>query len=65
MKKPSMMNFYYVVKTNSGYAVWEMTQSEMANQLSTDPTLASRLDRAPFKTRAEAASRRDELERSN
>jgi len=48
------MLFYYVVRSKSGYAVWEMTQDEMSNRISADPMLASRLDRAPYKTRVEA-----------
>jgi hypothetical protein len=55
------MLFYYVVKLDSGYVVWEITHDEMAERIRADPTLAGRLDRAPFRTRAEAERRRDEL----
>jgi hypothetical protein len=55
---------YYVVRageTGEPYAIWEMTAEAMAERVEKDSTLVKRLDRAPFKTRAEAEKRRNEL----
>jgi hypothetical protein len=53
---------FYVVRVGNGYAVWEMTAIAMAAKTDADPTLASRLDRAPFSTREDAEHRRALLE---
>ena len=57
----SDQTLYYVVRVGETWAVWEMTSEAMAERVGQDSTLVKRLDRAPFKTRAEAEKRRDEL----
>ena len=52
---------YYVVLVGKPWAVWEMTSEAMAERVEKDSTLVKRLDLKPFKTRAEAEKRRDEL----
>jgi len=57
----SDQTLYYVVLVGKTWAVWGMTTEAMAERVEEDSTLVKRLDRAPFKTRAEAEKRRDEL----
>jgi hypothetical protein len=52
---------FYVVHTSDGYTVWETTPDAMFERTKRDPTLNARLDRTPFKTRAEAERRCIEL----
>ena len=53
---------YYVVRAGeTGDSIWEMTAEAMAERVEKDSTLVKRLDRAPFKTRAEAEKGRNEL----
>ena len=55
---------FYVVRVGETYAIWEMTAEAMAERVEKDSTLVKRLDLKPFKTRAEAEKRRDELNSS-
>jgi hypothetical protein len=55
------IRFYVVREAPRAYAVWEMTDGEMAARIDRDPTLAERLDRVPFETREEAEQRRSTL----
>jgi hypothetical protein len=52
---------FYVVRVGETYAIWEMTGEAMAKLAEHDSTLVKRLDLKPFRTRAEAEKRRDEL----
>ena len=61
METGSQKTLFYVVKRLDGYFVWETTPSEIFERTIDDPTLNSRLDRAPFTTRAEVEQRRREL----
>jgi hypothetical protein len=57
----SDQTLYYVVLVGDIWAIWEMTVETIAERSREDSTLVKRLDRAPFKTRAEAEKRRNEL----
>ena len=52
---------YHVVRVGKTWAIWEMTSEVMAERVEEDSTLLQRLDRAPFKTLAEAEKRLDKL----
>jgi hypothetical protein len=53
----SQKTLFYVIKKGDGYFIWETTPSEIFKRTEEDPTLNSRLDRAPYTTRAEAEQR--------
>jgi len=55
------MNLFYVVKVGSEWAVMEMTGEEMKNRLMNEPGLLGNLDKMPFRKRAQAETRRDQL----
>jgi hypothetical protein len=57
----SQGTLFYIVKGLDGYFVWATTPSELFERMREDPALNTRLDRAPFTTRAEAEQRRREL----
>ena len=57
----SDQTLYYVILVGDIWAIWEMTVETIAERSREDSTLVKRLDRAPFKTRAEAEKRRNEL----
>lgn len=53
--------FHYVVRVGDTYAVWSMTQKGMAHRTDLDSTLADRLFRSPFTSRAEADECRNKM----
>ena len=57
----SAQTLYFVVRIAKTWGIWELTAEAMAERVEQDRTLLSRLDRAPFKTRAEAEKRLDKL----
>ena len=54
-KPPELL--FFVVKEADGFAICEGTREEMFELTIRDGTLDVRLDRTPFKTRAEAEAR--------
>ena len=61
MEVMSAQTLYSVVRVAKTWGICEMTAEAMAERVEQDITLLKRLDRAPFKTRAEAEKRLDKL----
>jgi len=57
-----MRTLFFVLEKKSGYVVWDMPPLQMNHLIRADPSVLDRLDHAPFKTRAQAEQRREELE---
>jgi hypothetical protein len=48
---------FYIIKKAGVYSIWEATPVQMLELSARDRTLNGRLDRAPFRTRADAEAR--------
>jgi hypothetical protein len=57
----SAQTLYFVVCIGKTWGIWEMTDEAMAARVEEDSTLLNRMDRAPFKTLADAEKRLEKL----